>query len=152
MLDWIIKYWVQIGFGLIVTLITLVYKRFDTLFKEERTRKNEQLKEDISKKVREDIKPILDAYDNKDKEFTATITEINTNLELMKAGILAMYKKDFYNECYALLADDHIITIDEFNAIAHDHDTYNALGGNHKGDILYKQVVTKHTAHIEHNA
>ena len=78
--------------------------------------------------------------------------DVGDTLEVMKAGILAIYKKDFYAACYELLNDNHIISVDEFNNITNDHETYNALGGNHKGDILYQQVVTKHTAHIEHNA
>ena len=46
-MDWIIKYWVEIVFGLVVSGITLFYKRFLKLQKAERDKGRSDFKEEI---------------------------------------------------------------------------------------------------------
>jgi len=49
----------------------------------------------------------------------------------------------FYDECRRLLDPNHVITLDEYEQFNKDYEAYKALGGNHRGDILYKSVVVK---------
>ena len=41
------------------------------------------------------------------------------------------------------IAEDHIITLDEWEELDIDHTAYNGLGGNHKGDHLFSLVKKK---------
>lgn len=71
------------------------------------------------------------------------ITAVEKNIAALTAGILSMQGKEFRNNCRKLLAEDHIITLDEWEELDKDHMAYNGLGGNHKGDHLFSLVKKK---------
>ena len=78
-----------------------------------------------------------------DKEIMQRMHDIEAKMEVVTSGILSIQGVHFRNSCRLLLDPNHFITIDEFEQITHDHDTYNKLGGNHIGDALFKQVENK---------
>ena len=45
--------------------------------------------------------------------------------------------------CEWLLSPDHVITVQEYEQFEEDYVAYKGLGGNHRGDALYKSVVEK---------
>ena len=61
----------------------------------------------------------------------------------MRSGLLSIQGRDFKRHCRELLDDEHEITLDEWEQIDADHEAYNGLGGNHKGDQLYELVKKK---------
>jgi len=71
------------------------------------------------------------------------ISTVEKNLAALTAGILSMQGKEFRANCRKLLAEDHIITLDEWEELDKDHMAYNGLGGNHKGDHLFSLVKKK---------
>jgi hypothetical protein len=71
------------------------------------------------------------------------ISAVEKNITALTAGILSMQGKEFRNNCRKLLAEDHIITLDEWEELDKDHMAYNGLGGNHKGDHLFSLVKKK---------
>ena len=71
------------------------------------------------------------------------ISAMKKNITALTAGILSMQGKEFINNCRKLLAEDHIITLDEWEELDIDHTAYNGLGGNHKGDHLFSLVKKK---------
>lgn len=71
------------------------------------------------------------------------ITAVEKNIAALTAGVLSMQGKEFRNNCRKLLAEDHIITLDEWEELDKDHMAYNGLGGNHKGDHLFSLVKKK---------
>lgn len=71
------------------------------------------------------------------------ISVMKKNITALTAGILSMQGKEFINNCRKLLAEDHIITLDEWEELDIDHTTYNGLGGNHKGNHLFSLVKKK---------
>lgn len=71
------------------------------------------------------------------------ITAVEKNIAALTAGVLSMQGKEFRNNCRKLLAEDHIITLDEWEELDQDHMAYNGLGGNHKGDHLFSLVKNK---------
>lgn len=71
------------------------------------------------------------------------ITAIEKNIAALTAGVLSMQGKEFRNNCRKLLAEDHVITLDEWEELDKDHMAYNGLGGNHKGDHLFSLVKKK---------
>lgn len=71
------------------------------------------------------------------------ISTMKKNITALTAGVLSMQGKEFINNCRKLLAEDHIITLDEWEELDIDHTAYNGLGGNHKGDHLFSLVKKK---------
>lgn len=71
------------------------------------------------------------------------IVAVEKNIAALTAGVLSMQGKEFRNNCRKLLAEDHIITLDEWEELDKDHMAYNGLGGNHKGDHLFSLVKKK---------
>lgn len=71
------------------------------------------------------------------------ISAMKQNITALTAGVLSMQGKEFINNCRKLLAEDHIITLDEWEELDIDHTAYNGLGGNHKGDHLFLLVKKK---------
>lgn len=71
------------------------------------------------------------------------ITAVEKNIAALTAGVLSMQGKEFRNNCRKLLAEDHVITLDEWEELDKDHMAYNGLGGNHKGDHLFSLVKKK---------
>jgi len=61
----------------------------------------------------------------------------------LKAGLLSMQGKEFKAECRKLLDENHQITLDEWEELDADHEAYNGLGGNHRGDQLFEMVKKK---------
>lgn len=71
------------------------------------------------------------------------ISAMKKNITALTAGVLSMQGKEFINNYRKLLAEDHIITLDEWEELDIDHTAYNGLGGNHKGDHLFSLVKKK---------
>ncbi len=71
-------------------------------------------------------------------------TKIHNEIDIIKEGMLSVQGRTFKSECRKLLQDDHMITLNEYEAIMAEHLTYNKLGGNHEGDGLFSLVEAKY--------
>lgn len=98
---------------------------------------------EITTKVREAMLAGRDESKADDAYLQGQISEVSNELGFLKAGLLSIQGKEFRENCRKLLADDHEITLDEWEEIDADHEAYNGLGGNHKGDHLYELVKKK---------
>ena len=78
-----------------------------------------------------------------DQELQSQISSLTDEVSHLKAGLLSIQGKEFKENCRALLREDHEITLDEWEDLDADHEAYNGLGGNHKGDHLYELVKKK---------
>ena len=76
-----------------------------------------------------------------------TLSAVVENLDLIKQGLLAVQGHEFRNKCRKLLAQDYIKP-EDYEQLESDHQAYNGLGGNHKGDSLFDQVKTKYYAQL----
>ena len=72
------------------------------------------------------------------------ILKVHKSTDILKTGLLNVQRKNFMEFCYFLLEPDHVITKEEYEDIEEDHDVYNALDGNHKGDELFRVVSEKY--------
>ena len=77
---------------------------------------------------------------------------IHHEIDIIKEGMLSVEGRAFRAECRRLLNDDHIITLNEYEAILAEHSTYNKLGGNHEGDGLFSMVQAKYQNSLKLNA
>ena len=172
----VLKYWVELILGLIVTGGGFIIKRYLRLEKEERQREQKEYFDKMLEKIQSENKTVLksleDEHDKINQRSDDRYDEINTkvnealeagreeskaddavleeeistvekNLEALTAGILSMQGKEFRANCRKLLAEDHVITLDEWEELDKDHMAYNGLGGNHKGDHLFSLVKKK---------
>lgn len=172
----VLKYWVELILGLIVTGGGFVIKRYLRLEKKERQREQKEYFDKMLEKIQTENQHVLKSlekeHDNMNQSSEDKYNEINTkvdealeagreesksddavlekeisalekNITALTAGVLSMQGKEFRNNCRRLLAEDHVITLDEWEELDKDHMAYNGLGGNHKGDHLFSLVKKK---------
>lgn len=136
MLDFVIKYWVEFGFGPIVAgggyLIKRYLKMREIEQNTERAKFYDKLKKDVFSK-----------YDEVEKQSIEGDKQLQKQLTNLQKGILSLQRKQFITECQLLLEEDHTLTLDEYQQCIEDHDAYNKLGGNHNGDSLFHLVEEK---------
>ena len=159
LLEWFVKYWLQVAFGLMCAAVAWLARRFVKLSQKEKqdheediiaTIKNE-MKEQYNKtqqQMDECYKKLNSLIEKQSEEFKQVDIDIQNKLLAMKKDVLDIEGAYFRNECRNLLKEDHIITEREFNAITIQHTAYNNLGGNHEGDALYEMVQEKHKKHL----
>ena len=144
MLDFIIKYWIQFIFGLIIAGLGFLCKNYRKLYLKEKNHQKTQEQNDFYDKL---IKAIQESYElskKDDKCLQKQIDEINECLKALKTGILNIQGKAFKQECKKALEDGYEITLERFESIQEDHEVYNGLGGNHDGDSLFDLVEHKY--------
>lgn len=98
---------------------------------------------EINTKVDKALKAGREESKADDAVLEKEISAMKKNITALTAGVLSMQGKEFINNCRKLLAEDHIITLDEWEELDIDHTAYNGLGGNHKGDHLFSLVKNK---------
>ena len=127
-------------------IITSLKTEHDEMNQRSDERYNELVKQsqdtyiEITTKVQEAMLAGRDESKADDAYLQGQISEMSNELGFLKAGLLSIQGKEFRENCRKLLADDHEITLDEWEEIDADHEAYNGLGGNHKGDHLYEFV------------
>ena len=136
LLEFVIKYWVEFAFGLIVTGGGYFVRRYLKMRENEQNRERAKFYDNFKK-------DIFIKYDEIKKEYENGDLELQKQLDLLRKGILSLQKKEFFKECQALLEEDHELTLDEYQQCIEDHDAYNGLKGNHRGDSLFALVEEK---------
>lgn len=137
------EYWIEFLFGLIVAGMGIFFKRYISLEQKVRGEAQKEfyakLQDDISKEFKESTKK----SEEDDKQLQEQIDVVKDEMNCLKRGLLSMQGKEFRAECARVLAEDHILTLDEYEQLEEDHAAYNGLGGNHKGDSLFELVKEK---------
>lgn len=136
LLEFVIKYWVEFAFGLIITGGGYFIRRYLKMRENEQNRERTKFYDNFKK-------DIFTKYDEIKKESENGDLELQKQLDLLRKGILSLQKKEFFKECQALLEEDHELTLDEYQQCIEDHDAYNGLKGNHRGDSLFALVEEK---------
>lgn len=99
--------------------------------------------DEINTKVDKALEAGREESKSDDAVLEKEISALEKNITALTAGVLSMQGKEFRNNCRKLLAEDHVITLDEWEELDKDHTAYNGLGGNHKGDHLFSLVRKK---------
>lgn len=132
MLEFILQYWVEFLFGLVVAAGGFIIRRILKSYKQERAEEKKEFLEEIQRKIKSEFTE----RDQKD-------VELQSEIKALKNGLLSIQGRTFKANCKKLLEEDHEITLEEYEEITKDHDAYNSLGGNHNGDQLYRLVRQK---------
>ena len=150
MVEFIAQYWLQILFGLIVTAMGFICKKFWKLYKQEKQKDMQQEVNALLAKYEERDKELQDEIEKThqdslahDEEIFQMFKDLTDYIETLKEGVLSIQGSHFRKRCYELLQDDRVITLEEFTQLEKDHHVYNSLGGNHRGDELFGLVKIK---------
>ncbi len=156
-IETIVKYWLQFALGIIASGLTGLCSYFYHLYKKEKmaTRAESEarfikdVKDLISDNNRDIMKVIREeeiASEKSDEKINSQMEQIHQNLTILTEGMLSIQGRQFKDECRALLKDNHIITLQEFENLSNEHRIYNCLKGNHEGDSLFSLVKVKYEA------
>ena len=132
MLEFILKYWIEVLFGAAIAIGGYMVKRTLKSYRQERIEEKNAFLESIKKEISAEFER------SNGKE-----TELAGEIKTLKAGLLSIQGRAFKNNCKRLLDPDHEISLEEYEEITKDHDAYNSLGGNHNGDELFILVRKK---------
>lgn len=132
MLEFILKYWIEFFFGLVIAVGGFAIKRTLKSYQQERTEEKKEFLKEIQKEIQAE-------FVRSDKKET----ELQNEIKILKNGLLSIQGRTFKANCKKLLEEGHEISLEEYEEITKDHDAYNSLGGNHNGDQLYQLVRQK---------
>lgn len=144
MLDFIVTYWLEFLFGLIAASVTFLIKQYYSLQKKMKHQLRDSFEEEIIEAINNSLKKEQEKTNKEIASAKEEILKVHKSTDILKSGLLNVQRKNFMEFCYFLLEPDHIITKEEYEDIEEDHDVYNALDGNHKGDELFKIVSEKY--------
>ena len=147
MLDFVIKYWVQFLFGLAATCFTFIIKQYyamkDKIKQQELSELKDNMCANMKASIYEKISEEHALSAQGDEAIKVDLEVMQNSIEHLSRGILSLQGKEFKNECRRLLEPEHEITVEEYENLVDEHETYNGLGGNHRGDALFKSVMKK---------
>lgn len=110
---------------------------------EEINKRSDDRYNEITTTVAEALKAGREESKADDAALQEQINRSDKELDALRAGMLSIQGRTFKAECRKLLKEDHTITLDEWEEIDADHEAYNGLGGNHRGDYLFSLVKKK---------
>lgn len=165
--EFILKYWVEVLFGIVVTGGGFLLKHHFKLFKESLDHKmedrddklldkvakllaagNKTIQESIDK-LRSDTKDDIDGVYVELVDLKDDIKDVRKDVESIRRGVLDVQGPQFKAKCKEVLQDSHEITIDEWLALKKEYEIYAGMGGNSDGSELYKLVHEKYSKHLE---
>lgn len=164
--EFILKYWVEVLFGIVVTGGGFLLKHHFKLFKESLDHKMEErddkLLEKMTKvltasnrtiqdsidKLRSDTKDDIDGVYAELVDLKDDIKDIRKDVESIRRGVLDVQGPQFKVKCKEVLQDSHQITVDEWLALKKEYEIYTGMGGNSDGSELYKLVHEKYSKHL----
>lgn len=164
--EFILKYWVEVLFGIVVTGGGFLLKHHFKLFKESLDHKTEErddkLLEKMTKvltasnktiqdsidKLRSDTKDDIDGVYAELVDLKDDIKNVREDVESIRRGVLDVQGPQFKAKCKEVLQDSHQITVDEWLALKKEYEIYTGMGGNSDGSELYKLVHEKYSKHL----
>ena len=165
--EFILKYWVEVLFGIVVTVGGFLLKHHFKLFKESLDHKMEErddkLLEKMTKvlttsnkaiqdsidKLRSDTKDDIDGVYAELVDLKDDIKDVRKDVESIRRGVLDVQGPQFKAKCKEVLQDSHQITVDEWLALKKEYEIYTGMGGNSDGSELYNLVHEKYSKHLE---
>ena len=165
--EFILKYWVEVLFGIAVTVGGFLLKHHFKLFKESLDHKMEErddkLLEKMTKvltvsnktiqdsidKLRSDTKDDIDGVYAELVDLKDDIKDVRKDVESIRRGVLDVQGPQFKAKCKEVLQDSHQITVDEWLALKKEYEIYTGMGGNSDGSELYNLVHEKYSKHLE---
>lgn len=155
MLDFIVKYWLEVAFGLVCGAVAWLAKKYVTMSKTEKENHETAIITTIQKKMddqydktQEQMDACYNRLEDKISDFVKQSEEedekIYQKIGNLEDGILSLQGQQFKESCHQLLDQKEPITFFQYDKLMTEHKTYNKLGGNHDGDELFHLVSLKY--------
>lgn len=148
MIDFIVKYWVEFLFGLIISGATVAYNFIARQIKKNRQEQFDSQLDTLYIKITDSFNEKMTPLQEEDKHINSRIDQLHNDLEVMRDGILSLHRRRFVDDCRKLLNQESEITQEDYERLKREHRTYNALGGNHEGDEMYNLFLKKYEAQL----
>ena len=148
MIDFIVKYWVEFLFGLIISGATVAYNFISRQIKKNRQEQFDSQLDTLYVKITDSFNEKMTLLQEEDKHINSRIDQLHNDLEIMRDGILSLHRRRFVDDCRKLLNQESEITQEDYERLKREHRTYNALGGNHEGDEMYNLFLKKYEAQL----
>ena len=153
--EFILKYWVEVVFGLIVSGLSFACRRYWKLWRtEQQYQKTEEQKafyDGILEKIDERFEKMNERFEEMNNRITALDNKVEKNVqtsdaqqEILKEGLLSIQGNNFKRQCKALLEPTHKISETEWLQHQIDFEAYERLGGNDDGHDLHNAVAHKY--------
>lgn len=146
--EFILKYWVEVVFGLIVSSLSFACRRYWKLWRaEQQYQKTEEQKafyNGILEKIDERFEETNNRITALDNKVEKNVQTSNAQQEILKEGLLSVQGNNFKRQCKALLEPTHKITETEWLQHQIDFEAYERLGGNDDGHDLHNAVAHKY--------
>ena len=146
--EFILKYWVEVVFGLIVSGLSFACRRYWKLWRAEqqhqKTEEQEAFYDGILKKIDERFEETNNRITALDNKVEKNVQTSNAQQEILKEGLLSVQGNNFKRQCKALLEPTHKITETEWLQHQIDFEAYERLGGNDDGHDLHNAVAHKY--------
>ena len=134
MLDFIIKYWLEVLFGLIVAGLAFFARYYYKLWKESQAAQKEKMQEEIQKKIQDEYQKKLD--------------DMQTIIDRLSIVVLTVQGKQFKNDCREILNSGTNINYETFDNLHTEYEIYTSLGGNGLGEKLFELVEGRYSAQL----
>ena len=146
--DIFVTYWLQWILGVVAAGIALWAKRYIKLEKstiqEKQKQRMQELRTEVKDEITKELNEQVEKLTEEDVKIHQEIEIVSNKVEIVGSGVLAIQGQVFKDECRRLLAEGHQITLDEFEQLQADHEVYNSLDGNNKGDELFEAAKAKY--------
>lgn len=155
MLDFVIKYWLEVAFGLICGALAWFVKKYMKLYNESKNAHEASIistiKEEMDNQYQKTQSQIDNSYQRLEDKINDFVQQSETEdekiyqkIENLQGGMLSLQGQQFKNSCHKLLDKKEPITFLEYDKLMIEHKIYNKLGGNHDGDELFHLVSLKY--------
>lgn len=155
MTEFILKYWVEVMFGLIVSGLSFACRRYWKLWRAEqqhqKTEEQEAFYNGILEKIDERFEKMDERFEALDNKVEQKINEVRKDVQasdaeqkILKEGLLSIQGNNFKRQCKALLESSHQISETEWLQHQIDFEAYERLGGNDDGHDLHNAVAHKY--------
>lgn len=153
--EFILKYWVEVVFGLIVSGLSFACRRYWKLWraeqKHQKTEEQEAFYNGILEKIDERFEEMNNRITALDEKMEQQINEVHKEVQssdaqqkILKEGLLSVQGNNFKRQCKALLEPTHKISETEWLQHQIDFEAYERLGGNDNGHDLHNAVAHKY--------
>lgn len=146
--EFILKYWVEVVFGLIVSGLSFACRRYWKLWRAEqqhqKTEEQEAFYDGILKKIDERFEETNNRITALDNKVEKNVQTSNAQQEILKEGLLSVQGNNFKRQCKVLLEPTYKISETEWLQHQIDFEAYERLGGNDDGHDLHNAVAHKY--------
>lgn len=144
MLEFIIKYWIQVIFGLICSICAFGGKRLWQHHVKEKERRRQEKQKEFYDGMFEKLDERFQKTDLSLEQLTTKQSDIIITIGELREGVLSIQKESFKRKCKEYLEDSHEITEVEYLNLEKDYQAYAKLGGNGTGHDMFDAVTRKY--------